>query len=296
MHHLWRISVAALIFLTLVLASGNASASGQAKPVPVIPRVIKDLEYGRVADVALKLDLYLPGEQTPELRPGIVFVHGGGWAGGDKKEFAPMAEQMAGRGYVAISVNYRLAPKYRYPAALDDVQRAVRWLRQRAGEYRLDPNRIGAMGASAGGHLAALLGLRETHDPAASGGISSKVQCVVDYFGRMDLTLEPTSTRGFTDYRPAFIGGTKAEALELYRDASPLSYVDAKSAPFLIVHGFRDTQVQLAQSERMLAALDAAGVEASLLTLAGQGHGFKGPGAMTAQNAAIAFLDRHLKP
>jgi acetyl esterase/lipase len=296
MQHTRRIGVTALTYLTLLFLGSNGAALGQAKPVPIIPKVVRDLEYGRVADVSLKLDLYLPGEERPELRPGIVFIHGGGWAGGDKKEFAQMAERMAGLGYVAISVNYRLAPKHRYPSALDDVQRAVRWLRQRAVEYRLDPNRIGALGASAGGHLAALLGLRETRDPASTGGVSSKVQCVVNYFGRMDLTLEPTVTKGFTDYRPAFIGAAKAEAPELYRDASPITHVDAKAAPFLIVHGFRDTQVQLAQSERMLAALDAAGVEASLIVLAGQGHGFKGPAAVTATEATVAFFERHLKP
>jgi acetyl esterase/lipase len=258
--------------------------------------VRKDVEYGRVDAESLKLDLYLPAEQTAALRPGLVFIHGGGWSGGDKQEFADKAQEMAGRGYVAISVNYRLAPKHRYPAAIEDVQRAVRWLRRNADAYHVDPERIGAMGASAGGHLASMLGVRETRGlKEPSDAYSARVNCVVDYFGRMDLTLEPIGT-GWTDYRPAFLGKSKAEAPELYAEASPITYVDAHTAPFLIVQGARDKQVQPPQSERMLEALDRAGVEASLLLLSGAGHGFGGAPAQQAWDSAKAFLDRHLHP
>jgi dipeptidyl aminopeptidase/acylaminoacyl peptidase len=109
----------------------------------------------------------------------------------------------------------------------------------------------------------------------------------------MDLNLEPTGT-GFTDYRPAFIGHGKTEAPDLFSDASPINHVDAKTVPFLMIHGTRDTQVDPAQSTRMLAALEKANVEAALVLLGNQGHGFKGPLALQAWDTAKAFLDRHL--
>src|SRR5205085_4485891 len=120
---------------------------------------------------------------------------------------------------------YRLAPMYRYPAAVEDVQRAVRWMRAHATEFRLDPTRVAAMGASAGGHLASLLGLLDSLDKTVGANEpSSRVNCVVDYFGRMDLTLD-VGKNGM-DYRPAFIGKNRDEALSLYLEASPITHID----------------------------------------------------------------------
>jgi len=256
-------------------------------------RVEKNVEYGREGGEPLLLDLYAPVDDHAGVHPGLVFIHGGGWTGGDKSEFADKAREMAGRGYVAISVNYRLAPKHRYPAAVEDLERAVRWLRSRAAELKVDPERIGAMGASAGGHLAAMLGvvnpLRERVPDA-----TPLAACVVDYYGRMDLNLEPTSIAGFTDYRPTFIGKPKADAMEVWTEASPITHVDSKTAPFLMVHGARDPQVDPGQSIRMLAALEKANVEATLVLLGNQGHGFRGSSAIQAWDTAKAFLDRHL--
>jgi acetyl esterase/lipase len=258
-------------------------------------KVEKGIEYGREAGEPLLLDLYQPDDDKPTLRPGIMFIHGGGWTGGDKAEFADKAKEMAGRGYVAASINYRLAPKYRFPAAVEDCERAVRWMKQKAGELRLDPDRIGVMGTSAGGHLAAMLGVRDSRDKLmTTADPLARVRCVVDYYGRMDLNLDPASATGFTDYRPAFIGKPKADASDMYAAASPITYVDARSAPFLILHGSRDQQVEPLQSQRMLAALEKANVEATLVLLANQGHGFKGPSAIQAWETAKAFLDRHL--
>lgn len=279
-------------------APSATKAFGMIRQLPQSPaiRIQKDLEYGRVDGISLKLDLYLPAEERSGgggTRPGILFLHGGGWTGGDKQEFAEKAREMASRGYVAASANYRLAPMHRYPAAVEDVQRAVRWLRTRAGELRLDPNRIGAMGASAGGHLASLLGLLDTLDRSVPGSeTSSRVNCVVDYYGRMDLTLEVG--KGGKDYRPTFIGKNHEEALPLYLEASPITHVDVRTVPFLIVQGARDPQVDPIQSQKMFAVLDKANIEASLILLAGQGHGFRGEGAVLAWEAAKGFLDRHL--
>jgi acetyl esterase/lipase len=290
-----RVTAALLTLIGGVLLAASVSRvvpQGAAGTEAV--KISKDVEYGQADGESLKLDLYQPAMPAGAQKfPGIVFLHGGGWSGGDKNEFAGQAKEMAARGYVAISVNYRLTPKYRYPANIDDVQRAVRWLRSHAEEYHLDPDRIGAMGASAGGHLASMLGVLDTRDPGAKPeALSSRVNCVVDYFGRMDLTLP----QGGHDYRPDYIGKSLPEGMETYREASPIRHVDSHTVPFLIVHGARDPQVYPDQSQQMLAALDKAGVEASLLLLAGQGHGFGGKGAQQAWTAAKSFLDTHLQP
>src|SRR5258705_298017 len=120
----------------VILAQTPQEISAKAvRTVPLV-RIEKNVEYGREGGENLLLDLYTPIDDRTVLRPGIVFIHGGGWSGGDKAEFADKAKEMAGKGYIAVSVNYRLAPKFRYPAAVDDVQRAVRWLKSRSTELR----------------------------------------------------------------------------------------------------------------------------------------------------------------
>ena len=294
------IGLLGMVWVALWIGSRTTEVSAKQEPTKAQAalgvKVTKDVEYGRASGESLRLDLSLPAVVGQKLRPGIVFVHGGGWVGGDKVDFATLAQEMAGRGYVAVSINYRLAPQHPYPANIDDVQRAVRWLRKHATEYHLDPARIGSLGASAGGHLASILGVMDTRDPAAvNAAVSSRVNCVVDYFGRMDLRIEPTGT-GFTDYRQRYIGKTKDEAPELYAAASPITYVDSKTVPFLIVQGLRDPQVQPVQSKTMIEALDKAGIESSALFISGAKHGFGGEDAKLAWETARAFLDRHLHP
>jgi len=277
-----------------VLAQTPQEAPAKAVRIVPLVKVEKNVEYGKEGGENLLLDLYTPIDDRIQLRPGIVFIHGGGWTGGDKAEFSDKAKEMAGRGYVAVTVNYRLAPKHRFPAAVEDVQRAVRWLKSRSTELRLDPDRIGAMGSSAGGHLAAMLGVKDGREKGgASNEPSSRVHCVVDYYGRMDLNIEQAGTN-FTDFRPVFIGKTKPEGTELYAEASPITYVDQKTAAFLIVHGSKDPQVEPINSLKMFSALEKVGVEASLLMLANEGHGFKGALARQAWESAKAFLDRQL--
>ena len=259
-------------------------------------RIERNVEYGKINDVSLKLDLYIPaGDMRVGSHPGVVFIHGGGWVGGDKASWEPQARDLAERGFVAASINYRLAPKYRYPAAVEDCELAIRWLRQRSGEFHLDPARIGAIGDSAGGHLAALMGLRSLDESKESSlPYSSRVQCVVDYYGRTDLTIEQPAAKGFHDYRSAFIGKKRSEALSLYREASPLYRVDSTAAPFLILQGNKDVQVIPLNSQRMLEALEKAHVDATLVLIANEGHGFSSQTARTVWEFAVLFLERHL--
>ena len=284
-------NVAALIFLFL---SGDCRVGGAQSKVEEVSltTIEKNIEYGKADGESLKLDLYLPTKKTGDenaLRPAVVFVHGGGWVGGDKSGWSMQAKELAQNGYVAISINYRLAPKHPYPAAVQDCQAAVRWLRVNAVKYHVAVDRIGSMGDSAGGHLASYLGVRDHEIPDVK--TSSKVNCVVDYYGRMDLAL----SGGAHDFRPDFIGKSLPGGLEEYKAASPITYVDKTSAPFLIVQGANDPQVEPVQSYNMMTALNKAGVEATLIVLSGQGHGFNGRPAKDAWKAAKSFFDRHLK-
>lgn len=264
---------------------------GQAQNAPQI-----DVAYGN--DPEQKLDIYLPA-RTQAKSPVILFVHGGGWSGGNKRDFGTLAQGAANNGYVGISVGYRLAKadKNKYPAQLDDVQRAVRWVRANAEQYGIDPQRIGAFGASAGGHLVAFLGTRDTRDNSdtALARYSSRVQAVVDLFGPSDLASQKPVSDLAKNIVVNFIGKTPDEAPDVYKDASPLLFVTKTSAPTLIFHGTADPLVPIDQSQVLYDALQKSGVESEFVKFEGEGHGFRKP----ENNAALfqktlAFFNKHL--
>lgn len=257
----------------------------------------RDVQYGEANGQKLLLDVYR--STTEEVRPAIVVIHGGGWSAGNKSQMAPVAERFARSGFVAFSVGYRLVKPDRdkYPAQLDDVQLAVRWIRKNASEYKVDPERIGAIGFSAGGHLAALLGTRDTRDKAIYPEFSSKVQAVVDVFGPADFDpsqkdiVGPVAMAILTN----LIGKSPDAAPELYRDASPVHHVSKDSAPFLIFHGIDDNLVPVDQSRRLEKALKAKGVEVTLVEFEGEGHGFRKPETnLRMFDESIKFFQKHL--
>lgn len=264
-------------------------------------KVLKDLAYG--SDERQKLDLYLP-EAGAGLRPLIVCIHGGGWAGGDKARYQWLGEALAQKGFAAASVTYRFAPKFRSPAAMDDVQRAVRWLRKNAATHGIDPERLGAIGGSAGGHLASWLALVDTRDDGDADlkGISSRVQCVVDCYGPVDL--EGMMKSASAPIVENFLGMPLAGNEETYRKASPVSYVQKNPPPFLILHGTQDVgtsrgQVPMEQSTDFADRLKKAGGEVTLVKVEGAPHGFthRGAGdkhAQAALAASLEFFARHL--
>ena len=228
-------------------------------------------------ELKLLLDVYEP-DGYAGTRPGVVLIHGGGWSAGDKASYAETGKTLAAKGFVAFALNYRLAPAFHYPAQVDDVQRAVRWIRAHASNYNIDPNRLGAIGDSAGGYLVSLLGTRDTRDNKDLARYSSRVQCVVDLYGPTDLTAPETTARlpQFSAHIVEnFIGKKRISAPELYRECSPVTYVDRMSAPFLIMHGELDPLVPVDQSERLRDALIKVGVEATLVIMPKDGHGFK---------------------
>jgi len=264
----------------------------------------REVEYGRVKDKPLLLDVTHPTEKLAVPRPALLVVHGGGWVAGDKRDMQPLADAAARVGVVCFNINYRLTfgEENRWPAALDDTQRAVRWVRANAAKYDIDPNRLGAIGASAGGHLVAYLGTADTRDNSdpALAAFSSRVQCVVDICGPTNLG-EDFSTKeklGLTanELVKKFLGGVGyQEKLETAKEASPLLHVDAKSAPFLIFHGAADDLVPPDQSVRMDAALQKAGVESKLILFEGEGHAFKKKENHERLAAeTVAFLKKHL--
>jgi acetyl esterase/lipase len=295
-----------LIILGLgLVAVAVETVRRQVNPAPAPLTSENNVEYGRVNGKPLLLDVVRPAQRAAGLRPAIIFVHGGGWIIGDKSAMRPLAETGARAGFVCFNINYRLAfgAENTWPAQLDDTQRAVRWVRANAARYGVDPARIGAIGDSAGGHLVTFLGTTDTLDnsDATLAQFSSRVQCVVDLFGPSDLTdpkmADVPAGLAATDMVRQFLGGTPADRPAIARAASPLWRVDAKSAPFLIFHGRNDPLVSPAQSERLNAALQKAGVESRIVIFEGEGHGWKKKESNErCATEAVAFFQRHLKP
>jgi len=238
--------------------------------------VARDVIYGKGGERELKLTLFAP-KYNPEVHPGIVFVHGGAWRKGSPALYFRHAVDMASKGYVCAAVEYRLSGEAAFPAAVEDVKCAVRSMRANARTYRLDPEKIAAVGNSAGGHLAAMLGvMNEEDDLEGTGGNeeqSSKVNAVVAFYGVHDfMRLGVKNPEGAI---ALFLGGLPEEVPEVYKRASPITYVDESDAPFLLLHGTADKLVPIKQSEDMRKALEEAGVRAELYVAEGGGHVFE---------------------
>jgi acetyl esterase/lipase len=228
----------------------------------------QDVEYGVQDREKLLLDIYRPSQSfSSRPRPAIVMIHGGGWTSFDKSTMKGMGNFLASSGFVAVSVDYRLlrGDENRWPAQLDDVQRAVRWLRANAAKYNIDANHIGAFGHSAGAQLAALLGMEDTRDnsDAALAKYSSRVQAVVDVSGPSDF-LTDRDPEGDAQLAN-FFGGDYSKIPGVWRDASPITHVAKSNAPFLIVHGTSDDMVPIAQAQELYDKLKTAGVPVSFV-------------------------------
>ena len=226
-------------------------------------------------------------------------IHGGGFRAGKRESYDALCLKLAARGYVAVTVTYRLAPKYPFPAAVHDCKAAVRWVRANAAKYHVDPDRVGVTGGSAGGHLAQFLGVTagvaEFEGEGGNPTQSSRVACVANVYGPSDFTKSYGRSVDAAEVLPLFLGGDLETARRRHVRASPLYWVTPDAAPTLCVHGTEDKYVAHEQAVWLVDRLKAAGVEADLLTLPGAGHGFKGADAETAEKAVMAFFDKHLK-
>ncbi|MGE5193824.1 MAG: alpha/beta hydrolase fold domain-containing protein [Deltaproteobacteria bacterium] len=259
----------------------------------------KGIEYSNPDDQHLQVNIARPKTGEGSF-PAIVCIHGGGFRAGHRDGYNGLCLKLAERGYVAVTVSYRLAPKYPFPAAVHDTKAAVRWLRARAKDYKVDPHRIGTTGGSAGGHLAQFLGV--TSGVAmfeGDGGYpdqSSAVACVVNVYGPSDFTKSYGKSVDAAEVLPLFLGGNLETARHRHIVSSPLYWVTPNAAPTLCIHGTEDKYVAHEQAVWLIDRLKAADVEAELLTLPGAGHGFKGEDAAKAEAALFAFFDRQLTP
>ncbi len=256
------------LLAALPTISQAQAPDGAAEPFQLPAGVQSELDIAYAADSpAQKLDLYLPTGTAAAPRPAIVVVHGGGWRGGDKQrgQWARIPAQYASDGYVAISVNYRLTGEAPWPAQIEDVKAAVRWLRAHAEKHAVDVDRIGAYGNSAGAHLVSLLGLVKQSDGLEGSGPhqeqSSMVQAVC-------ASATPTD---FLNWREpgavperlgrTFLAGPGDTLRDRARQASPITYARGDAPPFLLIHGTADRTVPIGQSDRFAKALRAAGAE-----------------------------------
>ena len=269
-----------------------------------------DIVYGEAGGRPLKLDLAKPSLCRDQTVPLIVYFHGGGWTMGDKSEaFGVGAIRMAFQlGFAVASVNYRLAPEFRFPAQIHDCKRAIRFLRANAAAFGIDPDRIAAAGGSAGGHLASLAGTADENDGLEGPGwpgVSSRVAAVVEYFGPTDLTVSTTeiSSDGLkmlTD----LLGGDPMILTEAARLASPVTYVSADDPPFFIAHGDKDELVPYSQARIFAEKLRLAGNAGALIKVKNAGHVFVAETVLGGINpplgdiffAAAAHLGRFLEP
>jgi acetyl esterase/lipase len=258
--------------------------------------VQENVLYGSVNGSELRLDVYQPSGPRTEVHPGVLLIHGGGWTSLDKGTMSRMGQFLARSGFVAFSVNYRLlqGKENRWPAQLDDAQRAVRWVRANAAKYGVNPERIGAFGHSAGAQLAALLGMEETRDnsDSALAKYSSRVQAVVDVSGPTDFTTEKDPD-GLA-FLANLLGTGYSDHPEVWREASPVFHVSKGDAPFLIMHGTQDQNVPIAQAQELFEKLQSAGVPASFIKF-DDGHTFQTPEARRRLAIeTVAFFNRYL--
>ena len=271
------------------------------------------LAFATAGSDSMRMDLALPVRAGPH--PVVVLLHGGGWENGDRSDMHREMRVLSGQGYAAAAVSYRLtrAPRDVFPAAVQDVRCAVRWLRAHAAELDLDATRFGALGFSAGAHLASMLGVgvgEAVLDPVARRASeatasclappdsSAAVQAVVSIAGPQDLRVRGPYTQEQSRLVTNFLGVFPGDAPQVAEAASPIAHVGPDAAPFLLVHGTRDELVPIEHARRMREALREAGVPATTLELRGLGHAF--PGLDSRDEPAVgcttlAFLDRWLR-
>jgi len=264
------------------------------KPPQQAVTIERDVEYGSAGERKLLLDIYRPANAEAgakkERLAAIVFIHGGGWAAGNKAGGGGLSYFAQTGNYVGFSIGYRLTGEAIWPAQIEDCKAAIRWIRAHADDYHIDPDRIGLWGPSAGGHLVSLLGtssdVKELEGNNGTPGVSTRVACVVDFCGPADfLTFRH-------DAANRLFGGRIEDHREQARLASPLTHVTPDDPPILIVHGTDDRTVPISQSEAFAAALKKAGVDVTFVRIEGGGHGIR---SSEARQRVVRFFEKHLR-
>lgn len=250
------------LYLDFALGRIDAADLSKEQPTPEGVTVERDVVYGKAGDRELKFDLYRPTAKPEKPAPILLFIHGGGWSGGNKRDYAIYCNKFAALGYVAISVGYRLSGEAKFPAAIQDFNAAIRYARANAAGFGGDPDRMVVLGGSAGGHLSLLAGyasdVPELQGDSGNPGVSSRVQAVVDLYGPADCTVP------FAQKAPqvtSFLGTTYDKNPELFAKLSPITYLDKDDPPTLIIHGTLDDIVPIAQSDMLSEKLKELGVD-----------------------------------
>ena len=261
--------------------------------LPVAAELKTDIEFAQVGDVHLTLDAYVPDGRGPF--PAVIVVHGGGFTAGDKQTYVkPLFEPLTRGGFAWFTINYRLAPKYPFPAAVEDVERAVQYVKSHAKEYRVDRKRIALMGESAGGHLVSFVGAQ--NKPA------SRVAAVVSFYGPHDFEARAIQSGKLSDSVKAFLGVSELndESRRILRQASPITYVKKGMPPFLLIHGAKDALVPYEQSVKMCEKMKQVGGSCELFTVEGAGHGVGGwekdPAFQAYKEKMVEWLRKALDP
>ena len=303
-----------LTWLTLVVAVTLTTVTGTASAKP---RLVRNVVYGMYSGLALLMDVHYPISPNGL---GIVFIPGSGWRAPLTLDAAPLKENAEGAvyaaplvaaGYTVFTINHRASPRFRYPAAVEDAQRAVRFIRYNATDFGIDPDRIGALGGSSGGHLATMLGVLDDRNNAISDSVinqvSAKVQAVVARGAGTDFRSccgDGFPTR-YVDAVSAFLGlarqpdtNTNSPESQRYAEASSITHVSSDDAPLLMLHGEADDIVPITQAEIMQQAYIAAGVPVSLFRIPGGGHDdtFGGvPNPPDYIGAMVTWFNRYLR-
>ena len=267
-----RFGVSFIIAAVAAFAICPRSGCGDELKYETLSKVV----FARRGNAELLAEIYRPIGIGPY--PGVLLLHGGGWLAGTRYELTRIARQLTPLGYTVMAIDYRLAPKDKFPAQIDDCREALKWMRENSAEYKIDPQRLGVWGYSAGGHLAALLG---TTSPFISAVVAGGAPC--DF-----SPVKPDN--GFLAY---WLGGTPREVPEAYKNASPANFISDNDPPFFFYHGQIDLLVPIGQPKKMAQRLSEAKVPAEMHTVRNAGH----IGALRDQESiglGIEFMQKHL--
>ncbi len=306
-------SVLAILSLLCWSARAADAPAPEAKPklhAPPGTELIEDVVIGTGGGHDLHVDIEYPKELPKDPMPAVLLIHGGGWSGGSHKGYLPY--YLVKNGYFIAAVEYRLSGEAPWPAQIEDCKLAVRWLRANAAKYHVNPDRIGCMGHSAGGHLVSCLGtlgnVPELEGTGGYAGVSSRVQAVVDEAGPTDFTPEgrPTLGKETTDH-PGLVklfGGSYKDKTAAWQQASSALHVTADTPPFLVVHGENDHLVPIGQAELIVIALQKANIPVQFIRIKNAGHGLHtdkpddppaDPDTPALEASILKFFDSNLK-
>ncbi len=238
----------------------------------------RNVEYLRLETVQLLADVYQPAGDGPF--PAVLMVHGGAWMSGNKSHVVQHAKRFMSRGYVVVAINYRLAPRHKFPAQLEDCRAALRWMRSHSDKYHINPDQIAGFGYSAGGQLVCLLGLNPSKDHREC------LQAVVAGGAPCEFRQIPETSKALTYW----LGSTRRDRPEIYREASPASFVTPNDPPVFLFHGARDSLVRSSSSLELHQKLQAEGVQSKIYVVADSGH-LKTFFDQDAAKRAVEFLD-----